>query len=188
MTAHSAKVITEFCKHCDWAFQVWMNHRLMFDDNPRAEELQKSMGADFLARLRTISHEYMLLQIAKLHDSSVVSGQVTLSIEYIIKYGAWSDDYAKTLKDYAKRLEKFAQNLRTVRNQALSHNDLAAILSNSNLGEFGVNEDFQYFDALQQFVNIIHGEVVGGPWPFDDLVKNDVAAFLTMVTLTTSST
>lgn len=181
MTAHSAQVAQEFCKLCDWAYQAWLNHREMFDDNPRAEELQRSMGADALARLRTISHEYTLLQIAKLHDPVVVAGQVTLGIEYIVKYGAWDAATSATISQLAEKLTAFAKGLRTVRNKALSHNDLAAVLSGATLGEFERDEDIQYFATLQQLVDVVHGEVIGGPWPFDDLVKNDVAALMAML-------
>lgn len=181
MTAHSAQVTQEFCKLCGWAYQAWLNHRSMFDDNPRAEELQKSMAADALARLRTISHEYTLLQIAKLHDPVVVAGQVTLGIEYMVKYGAWDAATSATLGQLTEKLNNFAKGLRTVRNKALSHNDLAAILSSATLGEFEKDEDIQYFATLQQFVDVVHGEVIGGPWPFDDLVKNDVVALMAMI-------
>jgi len=153
----------------------------MFDDNPRAKELQSSMGAEALARLRTISHEYTLLQIAKLHDPVVVAGQVTLGIEYMVKYGAWNATVSATLGQLAEELNAFAKGLRTIRNKALSHNDLAAVLCGATLGEFEENKDIRYFATLQQFVNVVHEEVIGGLWPFDDLVRNDVAAFMAML-------
>ena len=181
MTAHSAHLIQEFCKLCDWSYQVWLNHREFFDDNPRAAELQNSMGAEALARLRTISHEYMLLQIAKLHDRAIVAGEITLGIEYIVKYGAWNQSTAAKLADPEEQLNEFAKGLRAVRNKVLSHNDLAALLGSAALGEFVKDEDIQYFAVLQEFVNLAHAEVVGGPWPFDDLVKNDVAALMAII-------
>jgi len=183
MTAHSAQVALEFCKLCDWAYQAWLNHREMFDDNPRSAELQSSRGAEALSRLRTISHEYTLLQIAKLHDPVVVAGHVTLGIEYMVKYGAWSGTALVEVTQLAEKLNSFAKGLRTVRNQALSHNDLAAVLSNQTLGEFKKDEDIQYFAALQEFANVVHSEAIGGPRPFDDLVRNDVVAFMAMVKL-----
>ena len=183
MPALSRVVVEEFCKLCDWSFQVWLNHRELFDDNPRAADLQKSMGAEALSRLRTISHEYTLHQIAKLHDRAVVAGEVTLGIEYIVKYGGWNQPVLAKLTDLAGKLNEFAQGLRTVRNRALSHNDLAAILSGSVLGEFAEDEDVKYFNVLQEFVNVVHAEVIGGPSPFDDLVKNDVAALMAMIKL-----
>jgi len=101
MPALSSRVIVEFCKLCDWAHQVWLNHRELFDDNPRAAELQKSMGGDALARLNTISHEYTLLQIAKLHDRAVVAGEVTLGVEYVVKYGGWDQPTQAKINDLA---------------------------------------------------------------------------------------
>ena len=181
MSGLSPRVVGEFCKLCDWAHQVWLNHRELFDENPRADELQKSMGADALTRLKTISHEYTLLQIAKLHDRVVVAGEVTLGVDFIVKYGAWNQPVLTKLAELAKQLNHFAESLRTVRNRALSHNDLAAILSGSVLGEFNKGEDIKYFEVLQEFVNIVHEEVIGGPAPFDDLVINDVAAFMAII-------
>jgi hypothetical protein len=183
MPALSSHVVVEFCKLCDWAFQVWLNHRELFDDNPRSVELQKSMGGDALARLNTISHEYTLLQIAKLHDRAVVAGEVTLGVEYVLKYGGWDQPTQATLDNLAAKLDNFAKDLRTVRNRVLSHNDLAAVLSGASLGDFKKDEDIQYFAVLQQFVDLVHSSVVGGPYPFDDLVKNDVVALMAMIKL-----
>jgi AbiU2 len=181
MPALSHLIAIEFCKLCDWAYQVWINHRELFDDNPRGPELQKSLAADTLLRLSTISHEYTLLQIAKLHDHAVVAGQVTLGIEYILKYGGWDQPTQEKLNGIAAKLDTLAKDLRTVRNKILSHNDLAAVLSGAPLGEFKKDEDVQYFTALQEFVDVVHSSVVGGPYPFDDLVKNDVVAFLSVI-------
>jgi AbiU2 len=181
MQALSPHVVTEFCKLCDWAYQVWLSHRVLFDDNPRSAELQNSMAADAFLRLSKISHEYTLLQIAKLHDRAVVSGEVTLGIEYVLKYGGWDQPTLDKLGDIATQLDAFAKNLRTVRNKLLSHNDLAAVLSEAPLGEFKQDEDVQYFAALQQFVDVVHSSVVGGPFPFDDLVKNDVVALVATI-------
>ena len=181
MPALSCRVVEEFCKLCDWSFQVWLNHRELFDDNPRASELQNSMGAEALSRLRIISHEYTLHQIAKLHDRAVVSSEVTLGVEYVVKYGGWDQPVLAKLTELANQLNQFARGLRALRNRALSHNDLAAILSSSVLGEFDKDEDIKYFKTLQEFVNVIHEEVIGGPAPFDDLVRNDVAALMAII-------
>lgn len=181
MAALSPQLVIEFCKLCDWASETWLNHRLLFDENPRAAELQASHAGDALARLSTISQEYALLQVAKLHDKAIVAGEVTLSIEYVIKYGAWSGPVLTKLEVLAVQLNGFAGKLRTARNKVLSHNDLLAILSGSMLGSFAPGEDLAYFSSLQEFVNLIHEEVVGGSYPFNDLVLNEVEAFLACV-------
>ncbi len=181
MSVLSASVIIEFCKLCGWAYETWLSHRELFDDNLRALELQKSWAGDELLRLSIISQEYALLQVAKLHDRAVVSGKITLSLEYIMVYGGWKPEVLEKLNRLEEKLNIFARQLRDVRNKVLSHNDLASIVAGATLGEFVKGEDEAYFRNLQEFVNIIHNEIVGGPWPFNDLVKNDVAAFLATI-------
>jgi hypothetical protein len=176
-----APVVVEFCKLCGWAYETWLNHRELFDDNARADKLWQSWAGDTLARLSVISQEYSLLQVAKLHDSAVVSGKITLSIDYVVNYGAWSAPVRSRLEALQIKLNGFGSQLRNARNKSLSHNDLAAVVSGAPLGAFAKGEDEAYFQTLQELVNIVHGEVVGGPWPFDSLVKNDVAAFLAVL-------
>jgi AbiU2 len=181
MAALSEPVVVEFCKLCGWAYETWLNHRELFDENARAEELQKSFAGDALARLSVISQEYSLLQVAKLHDSAVVSGKITLSIDYVVNYGAWSASVRSQLEALQTKLNAFGSQLRGARNKSLSHNDFAAVVSGATLGAFQKGDDEAYFQTLQDFVNIVHSEVVGGQWPFNDLVKNDVAAFLAVL-------
>ncbi len=181
MPALSAQLTTEFCKLCDWAFQCWLNHRHLFDENPRADELRQSKAGYAFDRLSIISQEYSLLQVTKLHDKAVVAGNVTLGIEYVTKYGGWDPAVQAKLKGLADRLNDFAKNLRAVRNCLLSHNDLAAVLSGAPLGSFTKGEDNNYFTTLQEFVDVVHDQVIGGPYPFNNLVKTDVRDFLSML-------
>lgn len=181
MPALSPSVTNEFCKLCGWAFETWLNHRALFDCNQRSAELQKSLASDTLFRLSVISQEYSLLQIAKLHDKAIIGGNITLSIEYVVNYGGWSPTTKTHLESLQRKLELFAAGIRGARNKSLSHNDLSSIVSGATLGSFAEGEDVEYFKNLQEFVDLVHDEVIGGPWPFDDLVNNDVAAFLTML-------
>jgi hypothetical protein len=177
----SAPDVEQFCGLCGWAYETWLNHLELFDNNPRITELMKSFAAEELIRLSIISHEYSLHQIVKLHDKAVMNGNVSLGIDYVLKYGVWTDPVRSRLVELAKELGDFAFNLHVVRNKILSHNDLATIAAGAPLGMFDNGDDQKYFKALQEFVNTVHDEVIGGPWPFDDLVINDVAAFLAMV-------
>ena len=130
----SASVIVEFCKLCDWAHEVWLNHRELFDNNPRATELMNSCAGEEFARLSIISQEYSLLQIRKLHDKAVMNGNHTLGIEYVLTYGCWSNSVRDRLKALAEELNGFASLLRDTRNKLLSHNDLATIGAGAPLG------------------------------------------------------
>lgn len=183
MPALSASVAVEFCKLCGWAYEAWLNHRELFAQNPRAAELQKSWAGEALARLSVISQEYALLQIVKLHDRAVVSGNVTLGIDYVITYGGWPNSVRSHLEALAADLNDFASQLRDARNKTLSHNDFTAIVTGATLGAFANGADEEYFKVLQELVNTVHDQVVGGPWPFNDLVRNDVAALLATIKL-----
>jgi hypothetical protein len=179
--ALSASVVLDFCTLCDKAHEYWLNHLELFDNNPRNTELMKSFAGKELRRLSVISQEYGLLQLVKLHDRAVMHGNITLGIDYVLTYGGWSDSVRPRLEALAKELGDFAKQLLGVRNKILSHNDLATIVAGARLGEFANGADRKYFNALQEFVNTVHGEVIGGPWTFNDLVKNDVAAFLSTI-------
>lgn len=176
--AISASVVRNFCALCDKAHELWLNHLELFDNNPRNDELMKSIARDEWLRLSIISQEYSLLQVVKLHDPAVMNGNITLGIDYVLTYGGWSDSVRSRLKELAKELGGFADQLRGVRNKILSHYDLATILANAPLGAFAKGADEKYFKDLQDFVHMVHGEVIGVPYPFSNNVKNDIAYFL----------
>ena len=134
-----------------------------------------------LARLSVMAHEYWLHQVAKLHDPAVQGGKINLTLRYIIEYGGWDQGTAGKLKTLCAKLEAFAQEIRDARNQILSHNDLSVIIAGTPLGAFEKDKDVNYFDCLQEFVDLVHDEAIGGPYPFNDLVKDDAAILAGML-------
>jgi hypothetical protein len=176
--ALSVTVVREFCNLCNRAHELWLNHLELFDNNPRNAELMNSIAKPEWVRLYTISQEYNLLQIIKLHDKAVMNGNINLGIDYVLTSGGWSDSVHDSLKELKTKLDGLADKLTGARNKILSHNDLATIVAGARLGDFPDGDDEKYFKALQEFVNIVHDHVVGGPYPFSNLVKNDIAFFL----------
>ena len=76
-------------------------------------------------------------------------------------------------------MEVLAKPVRDTRNKILSHNDLAVLLASRELGSFEPGEDERYFDALKDFASLVSQQVLGAPFVYDNLVKNDVDVFLT---------
>ena len=107
-----------------------------------------------------------------------MNGNITLGIDYVLAYGGWSDSVRDRLEVLAKELNGFASQLRGVRNKILSHNDLPTILAGAKVGMFAAGADEKYFEDLQEFANVVHDEVVGGPYPFSTNVINDIAFYL----------
>ena len=174
MVALSPNIVKEFCKLCNWAYESWITYRTTFDDNPNIEKLRTSECSEYFTRLRDIMHEYVLLQLMKLHDPAVMGNDINLTFEYVINYGGWNQQTVLELRNLLNTLNRLKESIKPARNKVLCHNDLKAIIDNLPLGEFDKDKDAEYFDALQKFVNLIYGE----PYPFNDLSKVDANIFL----------
>ena len=166
-----------FCRACGWAYEAWVTHKYLFDQNDnKANTLQKATA--FTKRLSTITQEYSLQQIAKLHDPPGKKPNQNVSVEFVVSFGEWGAKEAE-IKAIEKRLLELWGHLKPARNKLLAHNDLEALLANEALGGFPKGEDDLYFAALQELADEVHdrwGD--GGPYPFDDLAKADVCEFL----------
>jgi hypothetical protein len=173
MAGLSSDVIVEFCKLCSWTHEVWQFHRALFDDNPLMGTPVLRPHAYTLSRLSTITQEYSLHQLTKLHDPAIQGKSINLSINYVIEYGAWDATTLAALRDFKAQLDSLEELIRTARNKILAHNDLATILAKADVGGFPANADVNYFSALQQFADIVHDKVVGGPYPFSEFSHRD---------------
>lgn len=181
MAALSEAVVVKFCKLCDWTYEVWVTHRILYDDNADVEAMMAGPCGAVLSRLNHVSREYVLHQIVKLHDRPVQRDCINLSLRYVIDYGGWDGGTLSELESLFGKLEALASCIRPARNKLLSHNSLEEILKDEPLGGFATDEDRRYFDALQHFVNVVHDKVVGGPYPFNDLASGDARLLLSVL-------
>jgi hypothetical protein len=178
MSAHSKEVIERFCQLCDWLLQTWQMRKYLFDENPDVAALKNPRHDAFFYRLQEVLQEHWLHQLAKLHDPPVQSGHINLSLDYIIEYGHWDGETKSTLINLKSQLALLAKPLRDARNKVLSHNDLATLLDGSALGEFDVGADERYFETLRDFASVVRQAALSEPFVYDDMVRNDVAAFM----------
>ena len=173
--------IKKFCEICDHVHHCWLFHKKLFEDNPRKEVLAKSHAGPALNHLSVISHEYLILQIIKLHDEPKSKNKVTLSIKYILNFKELDKLLKDELDEIQFKLKEFAEKIYPARNKLIAHTDLLASRTNSSMGEFPMGDDIRYFEALQKFVNLLHGHVFGGPFPFSGLAGNDVDGLLFLI-------
>lgn len=181
MPAHSKEVVKKFCELCDWLFQSWQIRKYLFDENPELSILQSPRYGHLFYHLSVITQEYWLHQLAKLHDPAVQGGQnghINLSIDYMIEYGHWNNETKAVLIDLREQMSILAKPIKEARNKILSHNDLAIILSSKELGCFNNSEDEIYFSCLQKFASLITETVSEQPFIYDNLVRNDIDAFM----------
>ena len=173
------EVAKKFCELCDWTYEVWVTHKVLFDSNSNPEN-NIGRSPAFTQRLAIITQEYALQQIAKLHDPWYQLGSVNLTIDYIVENGRWGKDKTR-IDEVASKLNDLYEAIKLVRNKILSHNDRDVLLQDSALGSFSEGDDDRYFKDLQCLVNEIHGRWIGGPFPFNDLAKADAFEFLELL-------
>ena len=175
----SKEVALEFCNTCNWAYESWLTHRNLFDDNTDIED-NLGQAKYFSHRLSVMTQEYTLLQITKLHDPAIMKNSLNLTLEYILRFGGWNKntDEVGSLK---LDLDELYHKIKKSRNKVIAHNDLETIMRKDHHGEFAKDLDTKYFEKLQEFVNIVHDKFLEGPFPFNDLAQNDVIEFLNVL-------
>lgn len=176
MNSVSPDVAKLFCELCNWAYECWITHKRLFDENVK-NETTIAKAKYFTSRLSIITQEYSLLQICKLHDPAIQKSAVNITIDYIVRFGNWGADSSE-INQHALRLASLFDKLKSARNKVLAHNDLEAIMEAAALGGFPEGLDDKYFSALQELVNTVHERWLGGPYPFNDLAGADVEEFL----------
>lgn len=171
-------IVEDFCSHCDWAYQCWIMRKHLYDENPDERLLKHPHHSFFFARLEKILQEYWMQEVAKLHDPATQHGFDNLTVEYIFKAVQCPDQERVKLQNLKDKMDSFASTLRSVRNKLLSHKDKDTINSAITLGSFNAGEGVAYFKALEEYASEVHRIVVGTPYMFDDLTKNDVQIFM----------
>ena len=169
----------KFCDLCNWVYETWVTHKLLFDENKTPE---KNIGksAALTSRLSIITQEYSLQQIAKLHDPAIQGNSLNLTVDYMVQFGEWGERRDAIRRIHVKLLGLWGR-LKSARNKILAHNDLETLMADIPLGSFPEGADDEYFDALQVLVNEVHEKWVGGPYPFNDLAQVDVREFLALL-------
>ena len=177
MNPLSDQAVIKFCNLCNWAYEAWCTHRELFENNDiKDETIGKSKS--FTIRLSIITQEYCLQQIAKLHDRAIMNNSINLSIDLIKRFGQWDEEEKDEVESLCNKLNELYVKIKSARNKLIAHNDLETLMQDKPLGEFPDNADLNYFETLQDLVNIVHEKWMGGPYPFNDLAKTDVAEFL----------
>ncbi len=177
MNPISPDIAETFCELCKWAHECWSTHKRLFDENDRKEETI-GKAEYFTKRLSTITQGYALLQICKLHDPAIQGSSLNITIDYIWQFGDWGSD-AEKIKAIISALNTLFEKIKSARNKAIAHNDLAALMGEeTTLGAFPDGLDEKYFSALQKLADAVHLKWFDVPYPFKDRAGVDVDAFL----------
>jgi hypothetical protein len=165
MSAHSEIVIEKFCGICQWTYDTWQTHKVLFDEGSHLNRLPRlSQRRTALVRISEITQSYWIQKIANFHDKATVMGHKTLSLDYIIKDGQWDEAAKKNLLSLKEKLDELYNKIKLARDKLLCHNDLKTYLTldeSSSLGSFPEGLDTKYFDILKKFASFVRENSVG---------------------------
>lgn len=183
----SRVLLDRLYEQCNWTHEVWTLRRALFDGNRRKRTLERGPHTYFLDYLSTILTEYVLLQIAKLHDPAVVSGRVSLTLDYVVEYGGWDAPIRGRLVRSKRTLDKLGNIIKLPRNKLIVHNDLATVMQDTPLGAFSAGADARYFKSLQRFMRCAYIGATGSPCAdFSKFTKGDAVSVISALAADTS--
>lgn len=163
-----------FCEQANWAYECWVTHKKLFDENSDSEKTL-SKAIYFFCRLSVITQEYSILQICKLHDPASSGGKCNISILYMIeKFGPDLPE----LKKIKEKMDAFYCIVKNPRNKLLAHNDGRSLALGESMGAFEEGLDEEYFDNLKKFADLVSRKYLSTPFVYNDLSVADVCEFL----------
>ena len=164
-----------FCDLCQWVDECWTMHSNLFERLPEHLQDERNVPLDHfletpygrcLSRLNEISQQYVILQIAKLHDPARQGRNENLSIDFFVKQEFWSDEELPTIEGIGATLGGLYRQIEDLRNKILAHNDRSVFAKGSPLGSFSEGEDEHYFRALGQLCSMIWNKFPDSGWTF----------------------
>lgn len=151
----SDEALEEFRKICHWTFEVWETHKTIFENSDFEKAIRETPAAYTMWMFSVISHEYSLLQIAKLHDPVTTGKSRNLSLNYIIEHGNWDSETNKKLCEILGKMNGFYNKIKPARDKVISHADYDSTMNIQIHGKFSAGEDDRYFECLEDFLKTI---------------------------------
>ncbi|MFN9976997.1 MAG: hypothetical protein ACK58T_44560, partial [Phycisphaerae bacterium] len=85
----SRRLFHLFCTRCNLAFYSYQLHEALFDQ-AAAKRLKGSAAGAGLGRLSQLCQSIVWLEMAKLHDPAASGGDVSLGIDFVVRFGGWT--------------------------------------------------------------------------------------------------
>jgi hypothetical protein len=177
---HTKEVVERFCNACQWIYESWQTRKLLFDQNPDRENLERPHYGHFVLSLNVILGQYCALQVAKLHDPAIQMGRKNLSVDYIIDQGDWDATTLQTLKSLRDRMSEFSDRMKGARNKIVAHNDLQVTLNEPVLGDFDPGADDDYFRCLKEFASLVRQKTTGDDFVYERFFRTDIDFILSI--------
>jgi len=177
-------LVEEFLARCQETYNLIQLQKGLFNQNTVGGFMTTTPFLEVFQCINNTTQEYSLLQLTKLHDPAETFDKAkkmynyNLTINYIIECGDWSEGIERKLNLLKARLDDLNQKIKPARNKVLCHHDIKSILAKETLGAFEQDADEQYFQALEEFANLLALEQLNRPFKFDSSLKQGIEKFI----------
>ena len=153
-----------FCDLCEFVYVCWVSYTNLFEElpsllesekNTTLEEFLESPYGRCLQLINCMVANYLILQIAKLHDQAKLGNNENLSINLFVAAVNWSVEDKKNIQNINTQLFDFYNHIKMARDKLLAHNDRETYKTDKPLGCFPEGEDKEYFRLLGEFCELI---------------------------------
>ena len=169
------ELVEKFCEQCVWTSHIVNQYRLLFEFSEARLTLLDEVAPDFFRSLQRVLIDYIFLQCTRITDPSSIGKSDNLTAEYLVKNIKWPSDEKLRLERLLETLHQFRVQIVEARNKLITHADLVSHERGSALGTFPEGDEQKFFDALQEFADIAHSNIVGGPYAIDTITPGDAS-------------
>jgi hypothetical protein len=173
------KAFFDVCQH---TYDCWLICRTIFDNESARRCFSGHKARYFLNWFNIVAIDYSLLQLAKLHDPATINKKKeirnNLSLDYIIKYGRFDNDQKQKLGSLRDKMQELFGKIKPARHGLICHNDRDIIINNNKLGSFDSDLDDEYFNFLQQFIDVVEEKYYGVSCKMGTQATTDAEIFL----------
>ncbi|MFC1592793.1 hypothetical protein ACFL4C_02135 [Candidatus Omnitrophota bacterium] len=168
------EIAKSFSNVCISAYECWKMHKIMC-------EYEIDDKSDVWGRFGTISHHYLILQIAKINDPEKHGKDYNYSLAYFVacvNKASYTGSYNIFLEDNKEFIE--ANNKARVK--VVAHCDLKVFQSADVVGAFPVGLDENYFSSLHEIILKGYRELgldISPEWP--PFIVGDTKIFMNKI-------
>ncbi|MDD5327801.1 MAG: hypothetical protein PHY02_08320 [Phycisphaerae bacterium] len=163
------EIIKQFCDQCYTTRALYKEYSYLYEDNKERLDLLNKTARDFFLNFQGILKNHILLDICKITDSATLGKNSNLTIKYILKEIKQEDKNNLGLDELSDKIHKFRKCIVDARHKIIVHFDFETIKYNKTLGGFSKNDNEEFWENLQEFVNKIHIHYFNSPFILDKI-------------------
>lgn len=159
---HRHQIVLAFYRQCIWTRTIKEHFDDLYFSGEKRHKLMDEVASTFFLDLRRLMMEYLILQQCKLTDPAI-SGKErkNLTTGQILAL-SWTDETKKRLDEQDRNLQLLREKIISIRHKAIGHLDLQSNLSSNQFNILSEEEEFKFWDHLQEFVRASMSEALPG--------------------------